>query len=142
MSVLYINDTLQIPHAEFDFTFARSGGPGGQNVNKVNSKAVLRWNVWTTSSLPGDLRARFVNKYANRLTTEGDLILMSQKYRDQNSNIEDCLEKLKQMVEAVAVPPTPRRPTRPSFAAKQRRIEVKSQNSAKKQSRRAPRSFE
>ncbi len=140
MSILFVNDRIQVPLAEFEFTFARSGGPGGQNVNKVNSKAVLRWQVTQTQSLPYDVRARFLNKYASRLTIEGELILMSQKYRDQPSNIEDCLQKLREMLEAVATAPTPRRATRPTLASKTRRIESKSQNSVKKQQRRAPRS--
>lgn len=140
MSILFVNERIQIPLVEFEFTFARSGGPGGQNVNKVNSKAVLRWQVTQTQSLPHDVRVRFLNKHASRLTIEGELILMSQKYRDQPSNIEDCLQKLRVMLEAVATAPTPRRATRPTLASKTRRIESKSQNSVKKQQRRAPRS--
>lgn len=136
--MLSINPSLQIPLDEFEFTYARSGGPGGQNVNKVNSKAVLRWPVTTSPSLPDEVRARFLAKYASRLTSEGDLLVTSQRYRDQARNVEDCLDKLRSLIAAVVEPPTRRRPTRPSSAAKQRRREAKTKVSEKKQQRRSP----
>src|SRR5690242_13852589 len=83
MSALTINSRIRIPHQEFEFSFARSGGPGGQNVNKVNSKALLRWPVHNSPSLPADVRHRFLTRYRSRLTTEGEIILSSQRYRDQ-----------------------------------------------------------
>ncbi len=137
-----ISADIQIPDDEFEFTFARSGGPGGQNVNKVNSKAVLRWTPMSNNTLPGPIQSRFLQRYANRLTSEGELILTSQKYRDQGRNIEDCLEKLREMVIAVVIPPTPRRATKPSKASKIRRTEAKSQHSERKQQRRRPGSDE
>jgi ribosome-associated protein len=137
--MLTITSTIQIPPEEFTFTFARSGGPGGQNVNKVNSKAVLRWTVATSPSLPEDVRARFMDKFATRITTEGDLIITCQKYRDQTSNVDNCLEKLQHMLISVAVPPRLRRATRPTAASKERRVAVKREISQKKQSRSRPR---
>lgn len=136
--ILSVNPNIQIPLSELQFSFARSGGPGGQNVNKVNSKALLRWSILTSPSLPEAVRARFLAKFANRLTAEGILILVSQRYRDQTSNCEDCLEKLKEMILSVAERPIPRRPTKPTFGSKQRRVEAKKGNSLKKQRRRAP----
>ncbi len=138
MSVLIVNSRIHIPHEEFQFSFSRSGGPGGQNVNKVNSKALLRWPVVQSRSLPDDVRGRFLAKYRRRLTAGGEVLLTSQRYRDQGRNISDCLEKLREMVAAVAVRPTLRRPTKPTRAAVARRLEGKRHSSSKKQSRRLP----
>lgn len=136
--MLTISETVEIPDEEFEISFARSGGPGGQNVNKVNSKAVLRWNVRATSSIPFGVKNRFLAKFANRLTAEGEILIMSQKFRDQGRNVEDCREKLKEMILEVLIPPTIRRATKPTLGAVQRRTESKRMNSSKKQMRRAP----
>ena len=98
-----VSSSIQIPPEEFQLTFARSGGPGGQNVNKVNSKAILRWRVLTTPSLPEHVRRRFMAKFATRITLDGDLILTSQQYRDQASNIDYCMEKLRAMILEVVI---------------------------------------
>src|SRR5580704_4135357 len=98
MPVLTVNSRIQIPHEEFTFTFVRSSGPGGQNVNKVNSKAVLRWPILHSVTLPSEVRQRFVGRFGRRLTGEGELVLSSQRYRDQGRNVADCLEKLKAML--------------------------------------------
>ena len=136
--MLRVTSRIQIPPTEFDFSFARSGGPGGQNVNKVNSKATLRWRVSESPSLPHDVKQRFLERHSNRITAAGELVLNSQRYRDQGRNVADCLEKLRSMLLEVAVAPKKRRPTRPTFASEQRRREAKSLQSRKKQSRRSP----
>lgn len=136
--MLVINDTIAIPDAEFQFDFSRSGGPGGQNVNKVNSRATLRWRPAESPSLPGPVRARLLARVGSRLTNEGELLISSQLTRDQGRNIEDCLEKLRLLILAAAKPPRPRRPTRPTKASRQRRLESKARRSQTKQLRRRP----
>lgn len=134
---LAVNSRLRIPLAEFEFTFSRSSGPGGQNVNKVSSKALLRWPLRTSPSLPEAVRGRFLQKHGNRVTTEGDLLISSQRYRDQRRNVEDCLEKLRVMLAEAAAPPLRRKRTKPSRGSIERRLQTKRIRSDKKQSRRA-----
>lgn len=137
--MLEVNARIRIPLEEFEFSYARSSGPGGQNVNKVNSKATLRWSARQSVSLPPDVRERFLIRFGSRLTNEGDLLITSQRYRDQGRNVDDCLEKLREMLLAVAVAPKKRRPTKPSRAAKERRLESKQQQSRKKERRKVSR---
>ncbi len=127
-----------IPDRELVFTFARSSGPGGQNVNKTETKATLRWAVRESPSLPADVRARFVRSFATRITTEGELVLSSQRHRDRSRNIDDCLEKLAAMLRSVAIPRRKRRPTRPSRGAVERRITEKKRRGSSKSARRKP----
>lgn len=136
--MLIVNDRVAIPLHEFTFEFARSGGPGGQNVNKVASKAILRWRPAESPSLPGPVRDRLIAAVASRLTTEGDLIVTSQLTRDQGRNVADCLEKLRALVLAAATPPKPRRPTRPTLGSRLRRAKQKTLRSERKRDRRGP----
>jgi ribosome-associated protein len=136
--MLEVNATIRIPLTEFAWSFARSGGPGGQNVNKVASKAVLRWNFAASPSVPDDVKARFRERFPSRLTIDGELVLSSELTRDQGRNREDCLEKLAAMLRSAAIRPKIRRPTKPSKASKRRRIEAKRHQSARKAGRRSP----
>jgi ribosome-associated protein len=131
-----INERLQIPDEEFDWSYARSGGPGGQNVNKVSSKAVLRWDMARTSSLPVEVKTRLRAQQANRVTNEGILVLMSQQYRDQERNRQDCLDKLRAMILQAAATPKKRRPTRPTRGSRERRIQAKKRRATVKAGRR------
>jgi ribosome-associated protein len=99
---------------------------------------VLRWQALASPSLPVDVRERLIARYQPRLTAAGELLVTSQRYRDQGRNIEDCLEKLREMLAGVAVAPKKRRPTRPGRAAKQRRLDSKRAASQKKNLRRKP----
>src|SRR5262249_30325562 len=113
--MLQINDRIAIPLSEFQWEFARSAGPGGQNVNKVNSKALLPWSPAVSPSLPEPVRARLLKAVGARLTGEGELLITSQRTRDQGRNMDDCLDKLRALVLAAASPPKARRATRPTF---------------------------
>ena len=115
--MLVVDPHIQIPLSEMRLSFSRSGGPGGQNVNKVNSKVTLHWDVEHSPSLPAEVRERFVARYLPRINTQGEVVIHSQRYRDQRRNREDCLEKLRQLILAVRHPPVRRRPTGPSRIA-------------------------
>lgn len=134
--MLVVNPRLKIPLREFQFTFARSAGPGGQNVNKLNTKATLRWPVLKSPSLPEPVRKRFVAKYGRRITQQGDLLLSSQRFRDAGRNVADCLEKLRSMLAEAAATPKPRRPTKRTASSVRRRLDQKRKHSRKKRSRR------
>ena len=132
---LVINAQLQIPGKELSLSFARSAGPGGQNVNKVNSKAVLRWNAASSPSLPADVKARFLQRFPQRMNQLGEVVLASDRHRDQPRNIADCYDKLRQLILAVLVAQHQRKPTRPTRAAVERRLRAKRQSAQRKQRR-------
>jgi len=136
MRFLVVTPRLRIPCAELHFTYARSGGPGGQNVNKVSSKATLRWNLGASASLPPDVRAALELRCRRRISSEGDLLITSQRFRDAGRNTADCLEKLRQILAEVARPPKLRKSTRPTRASIGRRLEQKQRQRRKKESRR------
>ncbi len=132
---LAVNRRIRIPLAEIRFEFARSAGAGGQNVNKVSSKARLRWPVSGSDVLPPDVRDRFLRRFARRITKDGEFILTSQRYRDQGRNVQDCLDKLRDMVREVALPPKRRVATRPGRGARERRLDDKRRRSDVKRTR-------
>src|SRR5262245_51085027 len=135
-AMLEINERIRIPDEELEWSYARSGGPGGQNVNKVNSKAILRWRLATSTSLPDEVKLRPQGQERRRITTEGDLVVSSQRFSDQERNREDCLEKLRAMVLRACTAPRPRKPTRPTRGSKQRRLAEKRHRSAARERRR------
>ena len=135
--MIQVNDAIAIPDEELEWSYARSGGPGGQNVNKVSSKAVLRWKA-AASAIPIPLTAwtRMKSRYPSRFTVEGDVVLSSQVYRDQERNRLECESKLAEMISISLVEPAQRKASKPSKGAKRRRVADKRKLSAKKQSRR------
>ena len=124
--------------SEFEIEMTRSSGPGGQNVNKVSSKVRLRWPAAQSRALPDDIRWRLLEKQAGRVTTEGELIVTSQRFRDQHRNRHDCFERLREMILEVLRPPTPRRKTKPTRGSQQRRLDAKRRRSATKRLRGKP----
>lgn len=137
--MLFVSEKLKIPLREFEFTFVRSSGPGGQNVNKVNTKAILRWSVAHSPSLPDAVRTRFTTKYRRRISKEGDLLVTSQRFRDRGRNVADCLSKLRNMLLVACEVPKLRKPTRPSPSSQRRRRRNKEALSRKKNLRKPPR---
>jgi len=133
---IVVTPRLTIPAGELEMSFARSGGSGGQNVNKVSSKVDLRWNPQTSSALTFDDRSQLLDRLKNRLTTDGYLIVTSQLTRDQIKNRDDAMDKLALIVRAALHREKPRKPTKPSKGAKRRRVEDKRRNSEKKSNRR------
>ena len=133
---LPMNTLADIPEDELHWSFARSGGPGGQNVNKVSSKVLLRWHPGSSKGLSEEVRARLLEIVRPRLTNEGDLLITSQKSRDQPKNIEDCKEKLAELLRQARQRPKVRKPTKPSRASKVRRVEAKRRQAGRKANRR------
>jgi ribosome-associated protein len=131
-----INCHLFLDDGEIEESFVRASGPGGQNVNKVSSAVQLRFDLSGSRSLPEDLRERLARLAGRRLTGDGVIVIIAQRYRTQERNRRDALDRLIALIRRAAVPPTPRRPTKPSRAAKERRLEAKARRAAVKQRRR------
>jgi len=135
---LVVRPGLEIPLSEMEFTFMRSSGPGGQNVNKVSTKVRLRWAFENTESLPAEVKDRFRSRYQRRLTNEGEFVMTSQRYRDQSKNISDCLIKLRELIDAVVDAPKRRKKTKPSRGSKERRLKEKRKRGQRKEMRKPP----
>jgi ribosome-associated protein len=136
--MIRITSTLSIDENELSFTFARSSGPGGQNVNKVETAVQLRFDVAHSPSLPPDVKARLRRLAGSRMTDDGELVITAQQYRSQHRNRSEALDRLCDLIRRASQKPRRRKATRPSKSAREKRITSKKQRGQIKKMRRPP----
>jgi ribosome-associated protein len=127
-----------VPETELEIRATRAGGPGGQHVNKVSTRIEVVWDVATSPSLADEQRSRLLARLASRLDRRGRLRVVSDASRSQRRNLETAVERLRETVRRALHVPKPRKPTRPSKAAVERRLETKKRRATKKKERRGP----
>jgi ribosome-associated protein len=140
--VIPVTATIAIDEREITEDFVRASGPGGQNVNKLSTAVQLRFDVRHSPSLPPDVRARLERLAGSRLTRDGVIVITAQRHRTQARNRADALDRLLDLIRQAAIAPIKRRPTRPTRASRERRIEGKKRRSGIKKLRHARPSVE
>ncbi len=123
--MIRVTDHISLDEREIVESFVRASGPGGQNVNKLATAVQLRFDVRGSPSLPAQVRVRLEKLAGTRMTRDGVLVIAAQRHRTQARNRQDALDRLLDLIRRAAVAPRPRRPTRPTAAARERRIETK-----------------
>jgi len=134
--MIRISPRIFIDESEITLDFVRSSGPGGQNVNKVSTAVELRFDAAGSPSLPDDVRKRLIKIAGNKVTKEGVLIIEARRFRTQEKNRADAIERLASLIRKAAVVPLKRRKTRPTLQSKEERIKRKKRRSVIKESRR------
>lgn len=140
-SSLYVNALLSIPRDELDVRVSRSSGAGGQHVNKTSSRVEIFWNVLSSGALSDEQRSRLREKLESRLTTEGSIRVVASDSRSQTRNRELAEERLAELIARSLIVPKKRRPTKPSKASREARLDAKKKHSSKKRER-SQRSFD
>jgi len=132
---------MTVAPGEIRFVFVRASGPGGQNVNKVATAVQLWFDLRRSRSLDAAVKDRLMRLAAGRVTANGELLIQASRFRTQERNRQDALERLRRLIESARRPPSIRRKTKPSAAAKQRRLQSKRHQSVKKRLRSRPQSL-
>ena len=135
MDPLVVDDTITVPADELSARFTRAQGPGGQNVNKVATRVELRFALAASQALPDEVRERLTRLAGSRLTSEGDLLITGQRHRSQAQNLDDCRERLAELIRRATVRPRPRKPTRRSRGSIERRLRAKTERGQTKRMR-------
>ena len=140
--MIRVTGKISIDEREISESFVRASGPGGQNVNKLSTAVQLRFDVRGAPSLPAEVRARLERLAGSRLTRDGVIVITAQRHRTQARNRQDALDRLIDLIHGAATPPAPRRPTKPTAASRERRIEGKKRRAKVKGLRRAEPTFD
>jgi len=135
--MIHITPSIAIDESEIQLEFIRASKPGGQKVNKVATAVQLRFDVGNSPSLPDDVRERLMRLGGRRMTQDGVLVIKAQRFRAQDRNREDAIERLIELIRKAAEKPKPRRRTRPTLASKRRRLESKRRRGKTKRIRRS-----
>lgn len=137
--MIYVADRLYIDEKDLSFSYVQASGPGGQNVNKVATAVALRYDLYNASGIPWETKVRAARIAGpSRVTQAGEIIIQAQRFRSQERNRDDALERLKAILAEAAIPPKPRVATKPTRASKVRRVDAKTKRGAVKRDRQRP----
>lgn len=136
--MITIGPRIRVDESDVSFSFVQASGPGGQNVNKVATAAALRFNLWSAPGVPWDVKMRAAAIAGRRLNQEGEIVILAQRFRSQERNRADAIERLAALLAEAEHPPKPRVATRPTRASRIRRVDDKTRRGAVKRTRRVP----